>query len=169
MFAIPLGILILLMRPFRVGDYISTSFGDGTVNLIGMVYTSITTIDNRVITIPNGELSNSAVTNITANPVRRLDMTFSIDYGADLRTAKSVIEHIIQNHPDVLKDKDMLVFVDSLSDSAVNLGVIVWVPSPRFLFAKRELLEEIKLGLDDAGIKIPFPQMDVHLDGGKGI
>ncbi|MBQ3393260.1 MAG: mechanosensitive ion channel family protein [Lachnospiraceae bacterium] len=158
------GILILLMRPFRLGDYIQTSYGEGTVRLIGMVYTSIQTPDNRVITIPNGELSNTAVTNVTANPKRRLDVTVGVDYGADLKAAKDAVLEAFRANPYILQDEEIVVYVDALADSAVNIGAVAWTATPDYLAAKRSIYEEIKRRLDAAGVSIPFPQVDVHMD-----
>ncbi len=142
------GILILLMKPFRVGDYVMTSFGDGTVQAIGLVYTTITTVDNRVLTIPNGTLANSAVTDASMMPERRLD----------------IMEEVYRSCPAVIADKGINVHVSSLGDSAVVIEAFGWVPGSEFLSSKWYVTEEIKLRFDEGGIKIPYPQMDVHLD-----
>ena len=158
------GILILLMKPFRVGDYVMTSFGDGTVQAIGLVYTTITTIDNRVLTIPNGTLSNSAVTDASMMPERRLDISVGISYDSDIKKAKEVMERAYLSCPAVIAEKGVNVHVSSLGDSSVVIEGFGWVPGPEFLSSKWYITEEIKLQYDAEGIKIPYPQMDVHLD-----
>ena len=158
------GILILLMKPFRVGDYVMTSFGDGTVQAIGLVYTTITTVDNRVLTIPNGTLANSAVTDASMMPERRLDISVGISYDSDIRKAKDIMEEVYRSCPAVIVDKGINVHVSSLGDSAVVIEVFGWVPGSEYLSSKWYVTEEIKLRFDEGGIKIPYPQMDVHLD-----
>ena len=158
------GILILFMRPFRVGDYIVCDYGEGTVTLIGLFYTTITAKDNRVITVPNGSISNCAVTNCTQNPVRRIDTIVGISYDSDIRLAKEIMESTARNCRYVLQDRDITVFVDSLGDSAVNIGLFCYVNTPDFLAAKWQMTEDIKLRFDDAGISIPFPQVHVHME-----
>ena len=158
------GMLILLMKPFRVGDYVMTSFGDGTVQAIGLVYTTITTVDNRVLTIPNGTLANSAVTDASMMPERRLDISVGISYDSDIRKAKEIMEEVYRSCPAVIADKGINVHVSSLGDSAVVIEAFGWVPGSEFLSSKWYVTEEIKLRFDEGGIKIPYPQMDVHLD-----
>ena len=158
------GILILLMKPFKVGDYVSTSYGDGTVRAIGLVYTMITTVDNRALTIPNGTLSNSAVFNASAMTERRLDAAVGISYDSDLRKAKEVMEQVYLSCPSVLADKGVNVHVSSLGDSAVMIEAFGWVPASEYLSSKWYITEEIKLRFDEEGIMIPYPQLDVHLD-----
>lgn len=158
------GILILLMKPFRVGDYVMTSFGDGTVQAIGLVYTTITTVDNRVLTIPNGTLANSAVTDASMMPERRLDISVGISYDSDIRKAKEIMEEVYLSCPAVIVDKGINVHVSSLGDSAVVIEAFGWVPGSEFLSSKWYVTEEVKLRFDEGGIKIPYPQMDVHLD-----
>ena len=161
------GILILLMKPFKVGDYVSTTYGDGTVRAIGLVYTVVATIDNRVLTIPNGALSNSAVYNANAMPERRLDLAVGISYDSDLRKAKEVMERVYLSCPAVIADKGVNVHVSSLGDSAVTVEAFGWVPGSEYLSSKWYITEEIKLQYDAEGIKIPYPQVDLHLDGGS--
>ena len=161
------GILILLMKPFKVGDYISTGFGDGTVRSIGLVYTTLLTIDNRTLSIPNGVLSNSAVFDASAMPERRLDIAAGISYGSDLRKAKEIMEQVYRDCPLVLADKDINVHVSSLGDSSVVIECFGWVSGADYLKAKWTITEEIKLQFDVQGISIPYPQMDVHLDAAK--
>lgn len=158
------GILILFTKPFRVGHYIISDHGEGTVTMIGLFYTTITTKDNRVLTLPNSQISNCAVTNCTQNPVRRLDTVVGISYDSDICLAKEIMEKIARDCQYVLQDRDITVFVDSLGDSSVDIGLFCYVNSPDFLAAKWQITEEIKLRFDEAGISIPFPQVHVHME-----
>lgn len=158
------GILILFMKPFRVGHYIISDYGEGTVTMIGLFYTTITTKDNRVLTLPNSQISNCAVTNCSQNPIRRLDTVVGISYDSDMRAAKEIMDQIARSCEYVLQDRDITVFVDSLGDSSVNIGLFCYVNSSDFLAAKWQVTEEIKLRFDQAGISIPFPQVHVHME-----
>lgn len=158
------GIVILFMKPFKVGDFISTSHGDGTVTQIGMVYTALTMPDNRVLTIPNGELSNSAVTDVTMLEERRLDLSIGISYKSDILKAKKLMEEIFESCPGRVEGKPVNVHVSSLSDSAVIMEIFGYVETPMYLTAKWFMNEQLKLRFDEAGIEIPYPQMDVHVD-----
>ena len=157
------GVLILVMHPFRVGDYIICDQGEGTVNSIGLVYTTLTTVDNKAITIPNGTLSNITVTNVTAMGERRVDLTVGISYQADIKKAKELLAKVYLTHPAILKDRDITVYVDNLGDSAVVLGARGWVKTEDYWQARWDLTEAIKLAFDEAGIEIPFNQLDVHV------
>jgi small conductance mechanosensitive channel len=132
--------------------------------MIGLFYTTITTKDNRVLTLPNSQISNCAVTNCTQNPVRRLDTVVGISYESDIRLAKEIMEKTARDCQYVLQDRDITVFVDSLGDSSVDIGLFCYVNSPDFLAAKWQITEEIKLRFDEAGISIPFPQVHVHME-----
>ena len=162
------GILILLMKPFKVGDFVSTPYGDGTVQAIGLVYTTLTTIDNRKLTIPNGELSNAAVFDASAMAERRLDTVVGISYDSDIRRAKEIMEGVYKSSPGFLPEKGVNVHVSSLGDSSVGIEGFGWVKGSEFLAAKWYILENVKLAYDANGITIPFPQVDVHLDTAKG-
>ncbi|MBQ2640858.1 MAG: mechanosensitive ion channel [Lachnospiraceae bacterium] len=157
------GILILLNHPFRVGHYIVCDYGEGTVSVIGLVYTTITTKDNRVLTIPNSQISNCAVTDCGENPVRRLDLITGISYDSDILKAKKVLQEVCDHCEYVLRDREVSIFVDSLGDSSVNMGVYCYVSSDKFLQAKWEITEQVKLRFDEAGIEIPFPHVQVQL------
>ena len=161
------GILILLMKPFKVGDFVSTPYGDGTVQAIGLVYTTLTTIDNRKLTIPNGELSNAAVFDASAMAERRLDTVVGISYDSDIRRAKEIMEGVYKSSPGFLPEKGVNVHVSSLGDSSVGIEGFGWVKGSEFLAAKWYVLENVKLAYDANGITIPFPQVDVHLDTAK--
>ncbi|MFI3237241.1 MAG: mechanosensitive ion channel [Lachnospiraceae bacterium] len=159
------GVLILLLKPFAVGDYIveHSSGSEGVVTEIEMFYTRLTTADNRIIILPNGNLSNNSITNVTTSKMRRVDIIVGIDYSADLKKAKDVLLELIQKDEDTLKDKDLVVFVDSLGDSSVNLCVRFWLENENFWTGKWRLTENVKLTLDANNISIPFPQLDVKI------
>lgn len=159
------GVLILVLKPFRVGDYIKEDGhnNEGEVKEISLFYTKLATVDNKVIVLPNGSLANSSLTNATASDCRRMDMIVGISYQADLRQAKEVLMKVLEQEEAVLKDRDCLVYVDQLADSAVNIGVRCWFSIEDFWKAKWRVTENIKYALDDAGIEIPYPQMDIHM------
>lgn len=158
------GILILVLRPFNVGDYIMDNDGnEGVVDEIQIFYTKLRTGDNRVIILPNGNLANNSITNVTTSKSRRCDIIVGISYDADIKLAKDVLTKVLENDPKVLKDKEFVVFVDQLADSSVNLGVRCWFNNEDYFPGKWRLNENIKYALDEAGVEIPFPQMDVHV------
>lgn len=162
------GVLILLLKPFVVGDYIieDTKGHEGTVSEIKIFYTMLHTLDHKSVIIPNGILANSGITNISMLPHRRINIIVGISYNADIKKAKDVIMNVISKDEATIKnqeDRPYRVFVDELSDSSVNLGVQCWVTNEDFWPAKWRILENIKVALDKAGIEIPFNQMDVHI------
>lgn len=163
------GVLILLLKPFEVGDYIieDSNGKEGTVKEIQIFYTKLSTIDNKTIVIPNGMLTNNSLTNATAKDERRLDLKLSISYSADLKKAKMLIENIIRQDESILKDDEIVVFVDDLSDSAVVIGARAWVKNEEFWPTRWRLLETIKLTLDELGVEIPYPQLTVHMPKGN--
>lgn len=160
------GILILVLKPFVVGDYIieHTHGNEGTVKEIQIFYTKLATIDNKTIVIPNGTLSNNSLTNVTAAQYRQLDLRVGISYEADLKKAKEVLMKIIEKDPYIVKEKDYNVFVDELADSSVVMGIRAWVKTEEYMAAKWEVLEKIKLTFDENAIEIPYNQLQVHLD-----
>ena len=159
------GVLILLLKPFEVGDYIieDTNKNEGTVKEIQIFYTKLSTIDNKTIVIPNGILTNNSLTNATAKDERRLDLKVDISYEASIKEAKAVIEKILKNDEAVLQDEDINVFVDALGESSVVLGVRAWTKNEDFWSAKWRILEEIKEQLDAHHISIPYQQLMVHM------
>lgn len=158
------GVLILLLKPFKVGDYIIAGNGnEGTVMEIQIFYTKLATADNRMVVIPNGDLSNSSMINASAMSTRRIDIPVGISYEADIRRAREVLIGLLEKDEKVLQDMDKRVFVDSLGDSAVLLGVRCHTASEDFWETKWRLTEEIKYALDEAGISIPYNQLDVHM------
>lgn len=160
------GVLILVLKPFKVGDYIveSATGKEGTVTEIQIFYTKLLTGDNRTVVLPNGSLANNSLVNVTAQEARRMDIRVSVSYKADLRLAKSVLMQVLTEDTAVLKDRDMLVFVDELGSSAVELGVRCWFKREDFWAGKWRVTENCKLALDEAGVEIPYNQLDVHFD-----
>lgn len=160
------GMLILLLKPFVVGDYIieDAHGNEGTVKEIQIFYTKLATVDNKTIVIPNGTLANTSLTNVTAKDYRQLDLRVDISYSADLKKAKQLLEQIIQDDPCVEKEMDRNVFVDNLGESAVVLGARAWVKTEEYWPTRWRLLEIIKLTLDENQIEIPFKQMKIHWD-----
>lgn len=159
------GVLILLLKPFAVGDYIieDTNGKEGTVKEIQIFYTKLTTIDNKTIVIPNGMLTNNSITNASAKDERRLDLRVGISYDADIKKVKSVIENVLVKDASIIKNEQILVFVDDLADSAVVLGIRAWVKNEEYWDTRWRMLEKIKLALDENEIEIPYPQMTVHM------
>ena len=160
------GVLILVLKPFVVGDYILEHAGkcEGVVTKIHMFYTKLQTPDNRVIIIPNGTLSNNSITNVTAQKKRRVDLTFDIAYSADLKKAKEIMEKILLSDESTLVEEGITVYVDSLSSSSVVVGTRAWVTVDDYWTAKWRMTENIKLALDENGIEIPFNQLTVHME-----
>lgn len=159
------GVLILLLRPFKVGDYIVEGVGnkEGTVSEITIFYTKLITPDNKVIVLPNGNLANNSIVNVTTADFRRFDLSVGIAYNADIKKAKETLLEVITKEPLTIKDKDLLVVVDELGDSAIKLLVRCWFTQDDYWQGKWNVTENCKKALDDAGVEIPFPQMDVHV------
>ncbi len=157
------GLMILIFKPFTVGDFITTGEFSGTVQGINIFYTQLTTIDNRKLVIPNGTLSNQSISNASGYERRRLDLTFSTSYDADLETVKSLLLGIAQRHPRVHADPAPLARLDGCGESALNFVLRVWCDSDDYWDVRFDLLEQVKQAFDEQGIEIPFPQMDVHL------
>lgn len=163
------GVQILLLKPFVVGDYIieDTNKNEGTVKEIQVFYTKLTTVENKTIVIPNGTLTNNSLTNVTAKAERQLDLKLGISYESDLKKAKKLLEEMLLQNEHILKEEDWKVFVDSLGDSAVILGIRAWVKTEEYWQTRWDLLEEIKLTFDKEGIEIPYNQMTVHVKSGQ--
>ncbi len=159
------GVMLLILKPFSLGDYIKDEKGnEGTVSAIDVFYTQILTHDNKVIVLPNGALVNGCITNFTRCNMRRIDIPVGIAYEEDIRAAKEVLETMLFAEKSALEDQDRRVFVDGLADSSVVLNVRCWVKTEEYWEAKWRMTEAIKYALDDANIKIPYPQMDVHIN-----
>lgn len=161
------GILILALKPFKVGDYIKESYSEkeGTVTEIQIFYTKLLMPDNQTVILPNGNLANNSLVNVTTQEVRRMDISVGISYEADLKKAKEVLMQILMEDEATLKDRDMLVYVSELASSSVNLGVRCWFRQEDFWTGKWRITENCKLKLDENGIVIAYDQLDVHLSG----
>lgn len=157
------GVLILLMKPFVIGDYIVQGNTEGTVKEIGLVYTELITADNRLIVIPNGTLIDSSIVNVTATGKRRLELSVGIGYKSDLKKAKEVLIRLGENDPARDPENTVNVFVSELAESSVNLGLHVWVSSSEYWNAKWRLTENIKMAFDEEGIEIPFKQVEISV------
>lgn len=157
------GVLILLLKPFKVGDYIIAS-EEGTVIQIQIFYTKLVTVDNKMIYIPNGDLANSNITNVTAQDSRVIDLIVGISYSSDLKLAKQLLYDIASSYENRLKDREIKVFVKELGSSEVNLGLRVWVKTEDYWDARWSFLEDIKYKFEENNIEIPFNQLDVHID-----
>jgi len=142
----------------------SSTGHEGTVTEIQIFYTRLLTADNKAVILPNGQLANNSIVNITSQKERRMDIVVGISYQADLKRAKEVLETVLREDEAVLKERDMLVFVSDLGSSSVNLGVRCWFRQEDFWSGKWRVTENCKLALDAAGIEIPFNQLDVHVN-----
>ena len=158
------GVMLLVFRPFKAGDYVDAGGVSGSVMNVGIFSTIMNTPDNKEIIVPNGNIYSDNITNYSAKPTRRVDMEFGIGYGDDLRKAKQVLEAMLESDERVLKEPKYTVAVGALGDSSVNLVVRPWVKSSDYWGLKFDFTEAVKLRFDAEGISIPFPQMDVHLD-----
>ena len=163
------GVLILILKPFKVGDYIieDTNKNEGTVTEIQIFYTKLTTVDNKVIVLPNGTLANSSLTNVTHAPHRRNEIKIGISYDSDIKTAKKVLQQLLDEDSAVLQEMEKNVFVDELADSSVIIGVRCWFKNEDFWSGRWRLMEEAKYALEENGITIPYPQVDVHIQSAK--
>ena len=158
------GLMILIFKPFKVGDYIQTQGLEGTVKSITMFYTTITTIDNKVIQLPNGNLSNSNIVNFSYNKNRRVDLEISVSYNTDIEKVKKVINKIIENHELILQEEEKLIRLKTHADSALIFTLRVWTKTENYWSVYFDLMESIKKEFDKNKIEIPYKQIDVHLD-----
>lgn len=160
------GVLILLLKPFKVGDFIVQGSLEGTVSEIELFYTTLSTPDNRRVVIPNGQLADNSLTNVTAATTRRLDIQVGISYNSDIKLAKDILLKLGQKDPDVILDdeeKMPMAVVAELSESSVDMLLRVWTPTDKYWEVKFRLNEAVKLSFDEAGVEIPYNQLDVHV------
>ena len=157
------GFLILMLKPFKSGDFITGAGHSGTVQEIQIFYTRILTPDNKLITIPNGQLSNDSIINFSANENRRLDLNLGVGYGQDIDHVKQVIRQVLDRHPAILKEPEPFIRLGEWGDSSINFIVRVWVKKDDFWPTNFDLIEELKREFDNNGIEIPFPKMDVYI------
>lgn len=157
------GFIILLIRPFKIGDYIQTGQFEGTVEQIGVFYTSLTTIDNKVVLIPNGTLSNGSLINYSTKDTRRVDLIFSAGYECDILKVRRVLKEIVDRHELILDYPEPFVGLFEQGQNSLDFAVRVWVDTPNYWTVYFDLLEQVKLRFDEEGISIPYPQMDLHV------
>ena len=161
------GFVILLMRPFKVGDFVDVVGYSGTVEKISLFYTFLNTIDNKQVLIPNGLITDSSIVNYSSKPIRRVDLTFSVAYEEDVMKVKRILVNIVKNNELILDDPDFFVGISQHGDSAVNFVVKVWCKTEDYWTVYYDLLESVKVKFDEENISIPYPQMDVHLKSSK--
>lgn len=157
------GVIILLLRPFNVGDYVDGGNHSGTIEKIGIFYTHMLTPDNKQILVPNGILANSSIVNYSAKDNRRVDLTFTVGYEEDILKVKSKINEVLNNEELILKDRDTFIGVSNHGDNAISLIVRVWTRTEDYWTLHFNLLEKVKIKFDEENISIPYPQMDVHV------
>lgn len=157
------GVIIILMRPFKIGDFITANGESGTVEDIHMYYTVIVTPDNKVVHVPNGSLSTNVIVNVSSKESRRVDIVMNISYDADYEKARSLILGVIDRNDDIYKTPEPYVAVGEYGASSVDLNVRVWASNNNYWVIRRYLMEEIKKSFDAEGIEIPFNQLDVNI------
>ena len=158
------GVLIIVLRPFKTGEYIEAAGAEGVVDSVQIFATTLTTTDNKIVVVPNSAILDGNIVNYSRMPTRRIDLMIGVSYSADLAKTKAVLEKVLKANSKVLKTPAPQVAVAELGDSCINLVVRPWVNSDDYWPVRFELMEAIKNGLDEAEIEIPFPQMDIHLD-----
>lgn len=156
------GVMIILFRPFKVGDVINAAGVTGSVEEVSIFNTIMITPDNQKMIVPNGAIVSGSITNINAKPERRVDLVVGIGYDDDIKKAKELLNSIVEADERVLQDKGITVAVSELADSSVNFVVRAWVKTPDYWGVKFDLTENVKLTFDKEGISIPYPQQDVH-------
>ena len=157
------GIMLLILKPFRIGDSIEAKGHIGTVERIGMFYTTLIKFGNERVIIPNGPLFSDNIINYSQNPTRRHNIIVGIGYGSDLKKAKEILYRLAKECPSALQEPPAVVYVEELADSSVNLSLRIWSNTGNYLETRFYLIEQIKLTFDKEGIEIPFPQRDVHI------
>lgn len=157
------GIIIIILKPFKVGDYIMENGVDGTVESIGIFYTTLLTPDNRRVFIPNGTLMNSTVTATNQLDTRRVDFKFSVAYSSDIDMVKKVISYVIENTENVIMERGVNIVLSNHGESSIEFSVRVWTQTENYWSVYYSINENVKKAFDKAGIEIPYPQMDVHI------
>ncbi len=158
------GVMLIVFRPFKLGDYVEVGGVAGSVDKISIFSTRLKTPDNKVVTVPNGNIFGNTMTNYSEESTRRIDLVVGISYDSDLLKAKHLLNDIVSSHEKVLKDPAYRIAVSELADSSVNFIVRPWVNAEDYWNVRFELLETIKLRFDAEGIEIPFPQMALHIN-----
>ncbi len=163
------GVLILLLKPFKVGHFIEACGFSGTIKEIQIFHTIMLTADNKTIILPNGSLANGPIVNFSSQPTRRMDIVFGISYGDDFNKAKELIKGLLESDKRVHKDPEYFVRVVELADNSVNIQVRAWVDSGDYWAVRFDLIENTKATFDNEGVSFPFPQRDVTLIPGSGL
>ncbi len=158
------GVMLIVTRPFEIGDFVTVAGQDGTVEAVGIYYTTLVTPDNKKVVIPNGSVTSSAIVNYSSNGTRRLDFDFSVDYSSDIDTVKKILMDVAKSNSLVMKDPAPVVYLTEHADSAIKFALRVWVKGDDYWTVKFDTMEKVKHEFDKAGISIPFPQLDVHVN-----
>jgi small conductance mechanosensitive channel len=159
------GVMLLIFRPFKAGDVIDVAGVKGKVQEISLFTTELDTPDNRRLIVPNGSIFGSTIENVTFHPIRRVDVAVGTDYPADLNATRKVLEDAAASVQPQADGKEPQVYLSELGDSSIAWSVRVWTSTEDYWGVKEELTQKVKDALDEAGIGIPYPQMDVHMDG----
>lgn len=163
------GVMLLIFKPFKKGDLIETGGMSGTVEEMGLLMLELRTGDNKTVLIPNGKVFSDSIVNYSDNETRRIDFIFDISYDADIAQAKSIVADILANEQNVLKDPAPVIAVSALAANSVQLVVRPWVNTPNYWTTYWGIMEKVKLAFDEAGIAIPYNQMDIHITSEKTI
>ncbi len=158
------GVMLIVFRPFKIGDYVEAAGVSGSVDEMEMFWTQLKTPDNKRVIVSNGDIIRSPITNYSANDTRRVDMVFGIGYDDDINLARNIMREVINAHPLILSEPKPLIALSELADSSVNFVVRPWVKTADYWTTKYEVTEQIKQRFDASGVSIPFPQMDVHVN-----
>ena len=159
------GVMLLVFRPFKIGDFVKVGGTAGTVDEIELFTTTLNTPDNRRIMVPNGEIFGSTIENVTFHPKRRVDIAVGTDYSADLDKTRDVLMNAARSVPKRDESQEPVIFLSELGGSSIDWAVRIWAATPDYWAVREEATRRVKMALDEAGIGIPFPQMDVHVDG----
>ena len=157
------GVIILLLKPFKVGNFVSVNGYDGVVKKIQVFYTHLKTLDNKTVIIPNGALANSSLTNFSLEPMRRMDWTFGVAYGSDLEKVKEILKRLVEEEERFLKEPAPFVGVSALNDSSVDFVVRAWAEMPNYWGAYHAMFERVYKAFNEEGVGIPYPTMDVNV------
>lgn len=159
------GVQIIFTKPFKMGDYLAFGGYEGTVKRIEILYTILATFDNKEVIVPNSKITGDVVVNFTTNGTRRLDLRYSVSYRADLQKAKELLSGLAKRDPRVLEDPVPVIAVGELGDSGVSLVMKLWCRQEEYWDLYYAMQEAVKLAFDQAGVEIPYPQMEVHMKG----
>ena len=158
------GVLILVLKPFKIGDYIVAAGVEGTVTDIEIFYTKLSTGDNKKIVIPNGTLSNTNIVNVSHQEFRRVDLVFGVSYNSDIKTVKNILADLAAKNELVLQDRDVNIYINEFAASSIDFGFRMWTKSENYWKLKWQMMEDVKAAFDANNIEIPFNQLDVNLN-----